>query len=81
MNANGTGLVNLTNRSTGDDNSPAWSPDGAKIAFGSDRSGHWDIWIMSANGTGLSNITQGLQGHNCSNPAWTAAPPPPSPQP
>ena len=72
MNTNGTGLVNLTNRSTGDDNSPAWSPDGTKLAFASDRSGKWDIWTMNANGSGLSNITQGLADQACRNPAWSA---------
>jgi Tol biopolymer transport system component len=81
MNANGSGLVNLTNRTTGDDNSPTWSPDGTKIAFASDRSGKFDIWTMNENGTGLRNITQGLPGHLCANPAWTAAAPPPGPQP
>jgi Tol biopolymer transport system component len=72
MKTNGTGLVNLTHRSTGDDNSPAWSPDGTKLAFASDRSGKWDIWTMNANGSGLSNITQGLPDQACRNPAWSA---------
>jgi hypothetical protein len=69
----GTGMVNLTNRA-GDDNSPAWSPDGTKIAFASDRSGTLSIWTMNGNGTGLRNITQSLPGHTCANPAWSAAP-------
>ena len=30
--------------------SPAWSPDGRSIAFLSDRSGKWAIWVMDANG-------------------------------
>jgi Tol biopolymer transport system component len=30
---------------------PAWSPDGNYIAFLSDRSGKWEIWVMRANGT------------------------------
>jgi Tol biopolymer transport system component len=28
-----------------DDRYPAWSPNGSKIAFNSDRSGTWDIWV------------------------------------
>ncbi|UCH94770.1 MAG: PD40 domain-containing protein [Candidatus Aminicenantes bacterium] len=28
-----------------DDENPAWSPGGTKIAFSSNRTGNWDIWI------------------------------------
>jgi hypothetical protein len=31
--------------------SPAWSPDGSYIAFLTDRSGVWKIWVMEANGS------------------------------
>jgi len=31
--------------------SPAWSPDGSQIAFVTDRTGQWEVWIMNANGT------------------------------
>ena len=30
--------------------SPVWSPDGRSIAFLSDRSGKWAVWVMDANG-------------------------------
>jgi Tol biopolymer transport system component len=30
---------------------PAWSPDGSQIAFVTDRTGKWEIWIMNADGT------------------------------
>jgi Tol biopolymer transport system component len=33
---------------------PAWSPDGAKIAFSSTRSGDFNIYLESANGTGTA---------------------------
>jgi TolB protein len=29
---------------------PAWSPDGSQISFLSDRTGGWEIWVMSADG-------------------------------
>jgi Tol biopolymer transport system component len=30
---------------------PTWSPDGSKIAFVTDRTGKWEIWIMNADGS------------------------------
>jgi uncharacterized protein YgiM (DUF1202 family) len=31
--------------------SPTWSPDSAQIAFLSDRTGRWEIWVMNADGS------------------------------
>jgi Tol biopolymer transport system component len=30
---------------------PVWSPDGSKLAFATDRTGQWEIWIMNADGS------------------------------
>ncbi|MBN1991073.1 MAG: PD40 domain-containing protein [Anaerolineae bacterium] len=30
---------------------PAWSPDGSQIAFITDRTGRWEIWVMNADGS------------------------------
>jgi len=30
---------------------PVWSPDGIQIAFLTDRTGQWEIWIMNADGS------------------------------
>lgn len=30
---------------------PAWSPDGSQIAFLTDRTGRWELWVMNADGT------------------------------
>lgn len=41
----------------GSDGWPTWSPDGRRIAFHSDRSGNWDIWIVGVDGSGLVQLT------------------------
>ncbi len=48
------GLVarQLTNQ-PGFDVSPAWSPDGARVAFASDRGGSWDIYVMDTDCVGV----------------------------
>jgi Tol biopolymer transport system component len=35
---------------------PAWSPDGTKIAFTSDQGGDLDIYVINADGTGVQNL-------------------------
>lgn len=30
---------------------PTWSPDGSQIAFLTDRTGQWEIWVMAADGS------------------------------
>lgn len=30
---------------------PAWSPDGSQLAFLTDRTGRWEIWVMQADGS------------------------------
>ena len=34
-----------------------WSPDGKKVAFFSNRSGKYDIWVVNSDGTGLIQLT------------------------
>jgi len=43
---------NLTNSSGAHDREAAWSPDGARIAFISDRSGEEEIYVIDQAGTG-----------------------------
>lgn len=68
MNADGTGQTRLTN-SPGGDTSPAWSPDGSRIAFDSDRTGNFDIYVMNAEGTGTTRIAG--TSANDADPVWS----------
>jgi Tol biopolymer transport system component len=56
VNSDGTGLTNLT-KNKGADDSPAWSPDGSKLAFRSYRDGNSEIYVMNADGTGQARLT------------------------
>ena len=49
---------------------PAWRPDGKQIAFASNRSGNYDIWLMTSDGKELTNLTD----HKAqdTSPAWSS---------
>lgn len=49
---------------------PRFSPDGKRIAFGSDRSGAQNVWVMNVDGTGLRQITH-ENFRTASGPAWS----------
>lgn len=66
LNADGSGNVRLTETSyltwaqqqlsgqrpySYNNAAPAWSPDGSQVAFLTDRSGPWEIWVMNTDGS------------------------------
>jgi TolB protein len=58
MDTQGNNIVRLTNNTWEWDKHPTWSPDGAQIAFYSNRdSGRRQIWIMNADGSNQRNLT------------------------
>jgi len=52
------------------DRGPIWSPDGKTIAFYSNRSGRYEIWMIHPDGGGLVQVTKGL-GHGPWFPRWS----------
>jgi Tol biopolymer transport system component len=87
MNADGSGQRNLTRNPAHDSFLPeaitaqhsAWSPDGRKLVFVSDRDGRagcsWqpgcntEIWVMNADGSGQRNLTRNPARDD--DPAWS----------
>jgi TolB protein len=53
----------------GDVQTPAWSPDGRKLAFVSERDGNAEIYVMNADGSGQENLTR--QPASDSHPSWS----------
>lgn len=74
VNADGSGLVNLTPDPLPGlifDRAPTWSPDGARIAFESSRSGVTRLWIMDADGAGAAQVVDGTVEGTERAPAWS----------
>ena len=64
----GIRVVDLTNNQAAD-YGPAWSPDGTKIAFASDRDQYVEIFTMdSLSGANQASLTQGAAS---SQPSWS----------
>ncbi len=64
----GTDMKRLT-RNKGNDENPCWSPDGRYIIFTSNRTGRYQLYIMTANGMNQTRITS-FEG-NQTDPFWS----------
>ena len=63
-------LALIDGKSTpGDVQTPAWAPDGRKLAFVSERDGDAEIYVMKADGSAQENLTR--QPANDSHPSWS----------
>lgn len=71
MNTDGTHLVQLTQslEAAASRDEPAWSPDGARIAYRSNEGGDLDVWIMNADGTNAHTLTEA--GTYNGEPVWS----------
>ena len=68
---NGGNALNISNHPA-KDVSPAWSPDGQRVAFASERGrvlGARDIYIVRADGSDLRNVTRGTRNNH--EPQWS----------
>ncbi len=68
MNADGSNQVRLTDN-LAQDTFPAWSPDGSKLAFLSNRDGDFEIYTMKPDGSNVVRLTDspGEDAH----PSWS----------
>jgi len=64
-----TGQTKMVLDTHGDDHSPAWSPDGRKLAFVSDRSGGPDIYLYDPADSSVTQLTE-VQG-GVSSLSWS----------
>lgn len=60
-----TGVV----RDLGRGFAPKWSPDGARLAFISDRDGDWDLYTMDADGGNVEQLTNDVAFDT--SPIWS----------
>jgi len=72
MNADGTDMRQLTT-APGRDIEPAWSPDGSRIVFASDRDDpdNLQLYIMDANGSNQRRLFQEVFAWDNWGPAWS----------
>ena len=68
MGADGSAQTQITSFN-GDELYPAWSPDGARIAFQQDPGLHPEIWSAKADGTDLRQLTSNSDDDR--HPAWS----------
>src|SRR5206468_2520641 len=57
--------------STRNDVNPDCSPDGSKIAFASDRSGTFEIWVCDRDGGNPSKLTSFESAAGAGTPRWS----------
>ena len=69
MNAYGTEPPKKLTKKAGDDFSPAFSPDGKKIAFMSRRDGDEEIYVMKAKPESRKNRPKNLTKNDVSDSA------------
>lgn len=65
----GSSVITQLTNDPASDAMPVLSPDGSRIAFCSDRSGNWDVYVMPASGGHSVQITTDASGEL--HPSWS----------
>ena len=68
MSIDGSEVVSLPSTEAAD-MGPAWSPDGSRIAFCSDRDGDQEIYLMDASGQRVTQLTD--NDRDDFGPSWS----------
>jgi Tol biopolymer transport system component/predicted Ser/Thr protein kinase len=53
------------------DRRPRFSPDGKRIAFYSNRGGHYEVWTLARDGGDLRQLTRDPERRNARYPVWS----------
>jgi len=64
-------LINLSQTPLAREDTPVFSPDGAAIAFASDRDGDWSIYLMDPDGSNVRPALSGCEGADEVHPTFT----------
>jgi TolB protein len=64
-----TSKVTRITNNQGDNENPAWSPDGRFLTFSSSRSGRWEVYVMAIDGSGTRKLVD-IPGSSYT-PAWS----------
>jgi Tol biopolymer transport system component len=53
------------------DRRPRFSPDGKRIAFYSNRGGHYEVWTVARDGSDVRQLTRDPERRNARYPVWS----------